>query len=319
MFTINYTIKMKEFTINDNITLKLVDNQTIIYLDNNQFLICKHLKIQVPNYKIDFFNTIDEIIDFKNEDSVNNKNNISPISPEMAFLGHCSNLQVWVENNYNTQLLHSTIAFPLLEKLSKLGDSVAKKVFKEEIIKKINGDYAPTIIYLVMNRYLIYFTDEELNTLIDEFHDQEKTYNEDLLDLIYRFDEERCLLSSREIIFLTEHPKINLFELIIKYGKNYFDKNRDFAQWTSNFLIKLSKVNKKYLEKKIKALLCTKHKIVFKEIDNKNFYQIKLDFSKMDEFSIQLYYLLRNLSKRPWDFDFYSDKQEHNKLLKKIK
>jgi len=67
-----------------------------------------------------------------------------------------------VENNYDTRLLHSNLAFPLLKKLSMSGDSHAEQIFKEEIIKRIKiGSYS-TQKYLVIERYLSYLTEDEL-------------------------------------------------------------------------------------------------------------------------------------------------------------
>ena len=39
----------------------------------------------------------------------------------------------WAENEDNTEILHKTIAFPLLEKLVKAGDEKAKKYLKKKL------------------------------------------------------------------------------------------------------------------------------------------------------------------------------------------
>ena len=41
------------------------------------------------------------------------------INSEMEFWAHCSNIQAWAENNYDTQMLHSNLSFPLLKKLNQ--------------------------------------------------------------------------------------------------------------------------------------------------------------------------------------------------------
>ena len=43
------------------------------------------------------------------------------------------NLQTWAENGYDTRILHSTLAFPLLKRLTEVGDLIAKNKLKEEI------------------------------------------------------------------------------------------------------------------------------------------------------------------------------------------
>jgi len=80
------------------------------------------------------------------------------------------NLQAWHENNYDTCLLHSNLAFPLLKKLSDVGDPVAKIVFKEEIIKRLRKGYDPITQYLLDNNYHAYLTREELinNVLVPQ-------------------------------------------------------------------------------------------------------------------------------------------------------
>ena len=56
------------------------------------------------------------------------------INPVDEFKGHCSNIQTWFENGYNTQILHSNLSFPLLKALSRTDDPQASKIFKEEIL-----------------------------------------------------------------------------------------------------------------------------------------------------------------------------------------
>jgi len=46
------------------------------------------------------------------------------------------NLQVWVENDYNPDLLDSNLSFPLLKELMELGDLKAKRIFKEVVAKR---------------------------------------------------------------------------------------------------------------------------------------------------------------------------------------
>ncbi|MFX1529949.1 MAG: hypothetical protein ACFFBC_02440 [Promethearchaeota archaeon] len=90
------------------------------------------------------------------------------ISPEVEFWGHCSNLQVWYENNYNSCLLHSNLAFPLLRKLTEVGDLLAKKVFKEEIAKRFENGTINTIRFLAYNNYLFFLNKLELECLFEQ-------------------------------------------------------------------------------------------------------------------------------------------------------
>lgn len=63
---------------------------------------CKFLLLNIPVEKINFLD-------------------------EIEFWGHCSNLQVWAENNYDTRLLHRNLSSPLLKQLSDLGDSILNR------------------------------------------------------------------------------------------------------------------------------------------------------------------------------------------------
>ncbi|MFX0083187.1 MAG: hypothetical protein ACFE94_15695 [Candidatus Hodarchaeota archaeon] len=91
-----------------------------------------------------------------------------PISPEIQFWGHCSNLQAWYENDYNSRLIHSNIAFPLLRKLTEAGDLLAKKVFKEEIAKRFETGHIGTIQFFAYNNYLNFLNKTELECLFEQ-------------------------------------------------------------------------------------------------------------------------------------------------------
>jgi len=90
------------------------------------------------------------------------------ISPEMLFWAHCSNLQAWYENNYNTCLIHSNLAFPLLKELTKAGDLIARKIFKEEVAKRFESNNFSVIQFLLYNGYLNYLNKEEIEIVIEQ-------------------------------------------------------------------------------------------------------------------------------------------------------
>ena len=131
---------MSEFKVNEYITLKLEYNKTQIYLLGKRFIQCKFLLINIP---AENHNLLGKEISIDNaEDNLSRSFELKiasnyNISPEVEFWAHCSNLQVWAENNYNTKLLHRNIAFPLLRKLTEAGDQMARRVFKEEIAKRM--------------------------------------------------------------------------------------------------------------------------------------------------------------------------------------
>ena len=148
---------MKEFIINKFIKLKLEVDKTIIYVNNERFNQCKFLLIDIPIEETTSFEDIESIDDiaqklhrpFKHE---NEKQHLIP--SEVEFWGHCSNLQVWIENEYDTRLLYRNLAFPLLKRLTDIGDPVAKKKFKEEIAIRYASGHPTVMTYLGKNGYL---------------------------------------------------------------------------------------------------------------------------------------------------------------------
>jgi len=162
---LEFTILSAEFKINDYLTLKLMDERTEVFVNNKQILICKGLKINLPLSevnKLDQFNSIDDLEQYINSHPVQDTINIPP---KTEFWGHCSNLQAWAEHNYDTRLIHSNIAFPLLRKLFLAGDKIAKRVFKEEIAKRYNSHDPRVIQFLKENGYLYYLNNHEIESL----------------------------------------------------------------------------------------------------------------------------------------------------------
>jgi len=166
---INYVLKKieqpkKEFRINHFLTLKLENKTTNIYVIGKIFTQCKFLLLNIPTDKIHEFDKIESIDDaaerLDHELEFQPKSKIK-ISPETEFWGHCSNLQAWVEYYYNPCLLHSNLAFPLLKKLTDVGDPIAKKVFKEEVLLRFESFNPPTQQFLIKNGYLKYFNKQE--------------------------------------------------------------------------------------------------------------------------------------------------------------
>ena len=173
-------IKDKEFKINKYITLRLEEKKKLIYTLGELFRECKRLIINITSdeiHKFDGINSIDEIAETNRDYLIDNEllreldddfeeiYDTHEISPETEFWGHCSNLQVWVENNYDTRILRSNLAFPLLKKLTELGDLTAKKIFKEEIAKRFLSGFIPTQIFLIEGKYLSFLNDEELDPI----------------------------------------------------------------------------------------------------------------------------------------------------------
>lgn len=155
---------MKEFRINDYISLKLENAKTNLYVKDELFNQCKFLLIHIPIERVSSFEDIDSVDEAaeKLDKSLEDDNQKGIIPPDVEFWGHCSNLQVWHESNYDTRLLHRNIAFPLLKKLTDVGDPLAKRVFKEEIISRYVRGFETVKEYLYEEGYLSYLNLEEI-------------------------------------------------------------------------------------------------------------------------------------------------------------
>lgn len=165
---------IKEFKVNDYITLRLVpvwesqeqeEQKIVIYVADELFHQCKFLLLEILIEEASSFDEIDSIDEAAvklSRSQERNKFFKRKIPLEVEFWGHCSNLQVWAEYNYDTRLLHSNLAFPLLKKLTEAGDPIANRVFREEIAKRIEQGYQPVVEYLKEENYFKYLSHEEL-------------------------------------------------------------------------------------------------------------------------------------------------------------
>ncbi|MFX1424897.1 MAG: hypothetical protein ACFFBE_00470 [Promethearchaeota archaeon] len=162
---------MVKFSINDYLELRLENGTTNIYVNNQLFIQCKHLLLQMSMEELMNLNnikSIDEALEKLHGSHEYSKRNEIKIPSEIEFWGHCSNLQTWYENNYNPCLLHSNLAFPLLKKLTEAGDRLAKGIFKEEIAKRFDKGSLSNVQYLLYNNYLDFLEEIELESLFEQ-------------------------------------------------------------------------------------------------------------------------------------------------------
>ncbi len=161
-----------QFRVNKYLELRLEGKNTIIYVNGKRFDQCKFLLLDISVKKISSFDEIESIDEAA--EKLNHSleplhyERIDEIPPEVEFWGHCSNLQVWAENDYDTRLIHSNLAFPLLLKLSNASDPVARKVFKEEIVKRFLSGHPSVMRFLFEEDYLNFLRDDEYTSMFDE-------------------------------------------------------------------------------------------------------------------------------------------------------
>nr|MDO8115767.1 WD40 repeat domain-containing protein [Candidatus Sigynarchaeota archaeon] len=151
------------------------DGKTEIYIAGEKFSTCKYVLMNLPaNTAGDSMNEIIKnapLGSFVSEDQIGS----SLISPDEAFFVHCSNMQAWVDHDYDIRVLDYRLSFPILKELARLGDVKAKRVFETEIVDRIYTDDIDRIILL------------HQEDLLDELTGNEKErYCNHLKKLLYR-------------------------------------------------------------------------------------------------------------------------------------
>ena len=201
----------KEFTVNEYISLKLLFSKTLIYVCEELFLTCQKVAINIAPTEFEEyadFNTIDDILDFYRSHTANEEG-IS-MTPEEEFWGHCSNLQAWVENDYNTCVLSKYISFPLLKELHDKGISRFTLIFKEELIDRIKAGGINTLRYFLENEdnYIQYLTEDDLfdNLLPSKEADIMRTISK-FIPLEYTLTTN--LKDSREYTYFRDYKKMH--------------------------------------------------------------------------------------------------------------
>ncbi len=224
----------KTFEINKLITLKLIGSKTTLFVQDEEFKHCKHLLLNIFKEDIENYRDVKSIDEFS--ENLKNFAETGQIDPKTEFWGHCSNLSAWVENDYNTDILHRNLAFPLLKILSKKGDKIAKQRFKEEIARRYkNGSYSVQA-YLFEEGYLSFLSKEELLDGIlspsdAEFMEKVMKSRENY-SLIPCFDLIRDLDRGNRFFFSIENGKIKEVEVVIN----------DFLQFIPHEIEDLEKI-----------------------------------------------------------------------------
>jgi len=165
---------LKIVKINEHLDVRLIDGETIIFIDGKEFRQCTYI-LMINPHEHDYhhqINSIDEAQKFLSHGL--ERGGVSPselgISAKEEFWAHCSNLQAWVEHDYDTRLLHSNLSFPLLKALARF-DPLAKMRLQEEIVSRISARYFPVIMYLMTEEYYICLIPKQLEFLLEVLHE----------------------------------------------------------------------------------------------------------------------------------------------------
>jgi len=157
----------KEFKVSDLITLEFEntpENRSIIVLLNGERFFFHRSLYSIKLYLKTTDSKEDRFInygDHAGEYSPEYRAFLKKVSFEQEFWVYCSNIQAWVENNYDTKLLDYCCAFPILRKLVELGDTKAQKAYKKEILKGLTSQNEELIRFLLEKEYFNYLDLEE--------------------------------------------------------------------------------------------------------------------------------------------------------------
>ncbi|MEX2755591.1 MAG: leucine-rich repeat domain-containing protein [Candidatus Sigynarchaeota archaeon] len=139
------------FRVNEHLSLRLVDPAIVqVLVDDKPVDVCKHVIVTIPADAEG--DSIDELVDAARaagtvDGEMGRDGPVIP--PETAFWAHCSNVQAWADHDYDTRLIDSRLAFPLLRKLAAAGDAAARRALGREIDSRLAAGYWPTIIAIL--------------------------------------------------------------------------------------------------------------------------------------------------------------------------
>ncbi len=170
VFNINKDFSPKEFKINEYITLKLEGDITKIYIAGKEFQQCKKLMLSIPTSdpRSQSHLSMDEAKEYFGDPETSGVR--YKIEPEQEFWGHVSNIQVWVECDYDTRILVSELSFPILKELSDLGDPIAKKALIKEIKSRFLSNFFPVQKFLMNEGYLNLLSKEDFEEIIGKIN-----------------------------------------------------------------------------------------------------------------------------------------------------
>ncbi len=345
---------MLELKLNDFISLKLLEGKTKIFIRNKEFkFYCKPLLLIIDKDNMHDFHEITSIDDTINFTQYEESKEIK-IPLEQEFWGHASNLQVWVEKDYNLNYIHTNLGFPLLRALYDAGDPKAKKVFKDEVAKRFCSKRFNVAKYLFDEGYLGYFTKEEFKTITDFYEDLSKENNSDrimiwvILSLCFQqIKDYSKSITILERVLKSELNNLKNKKIIKKYvllglvGSYFYQKDHDKAEQYQSDLIKLYPNNTTYSLELANILIHKGDTIkainIFYEIitlepkdergwirlietyiETGNFESAEINFNKALKFIPNFIQTMNELSKDYYDKNLYKKQLGVSKLILKI-
>ncbi len=137
-----------------------------VLVDGKPVLHCAFLVANVSPTDVEI-ESIDDLGERKDTKVLEGRNARKFLSVEEEVAAHASNIQAWAENDYNTRLLHSNIAFPVLKVLVKAGDLKAKRVLESELLDRFQNGSESTRI-TILTTYSEFLELSVLNSLLPQ-------------------------------------------------------------------------------------------------------------------------------------------------------
>ena len=224
-------MSLYDYKINKYFEVKLEEGKTNIYICGHFFRHCKYILVDIERSNISMYSdsSIDDIAEYLGHDLEKKSKSPTRISPEVEFWAHCSNLEVWANNDYNSKFLHRNIAFPMLKELSKAGDPLAIKVFKEEIVKRICSWKYNVVTYLIEEDYLQFLDSKEALFIFDTLSEtpieilaENFNFIVKVLDFLesFHFDRYNEFVFDLCISLIRDFSSIDVFNFILR--KHYY-------------------------------------------------------------------------------------------------
>ncbi len=264
----------KVYIINKYLKVALIDNYSIIFVNNLEFIHCSYLLVDIPKENVEDYDNIQSIDDIAGNLNHMLETQFYEISPETEFWGHSSNLQAWYEHGYDSCLLHSNLSFPLLKGLYEAGDPQAQRVFKEEIAKRFEQDHISVQMSLIKRGYLNYLNNEELIIILQNI-DHAKIIKKDWYLAQFLLIELACIgdLTSKKIIRQRIlNADLHFFNILLEEG--YFNRltEDELKNLANQLRIPLDNEEDEFIKTILYSIYCMLYKELGEEVLAELFY-----------------------------------------------
>jgi hypothetical protein len=145
------------------------EDRVILTFDGFEILTCVFIAVNIQGNpeKNNNLRSIDELVARPEARLVERDSLRGLLSPEEQLFAHASNLQAWIEHDYDTHLLSSQVSFKLLYELSESGDDRARRILDATIEERIVDGISSTRIALVENLHH-YFASNHWDKLLND-------------------------------------------------------------------------------------------------------------------------------------------------------